>query len=112
VLWLRFLTEINKKTQEAPAELLENEQTRKALSLVEKSAMSEEQLYAYDKFWMTITDEEGFLEARYYKGMEKGRAEGKDEANHENARKMKSLGMPVEVIAQVTGLTIKEIDSL
>ena len=81
-----------------------------------------------DKFWMAITDEEGFLEARYYKGMEKGlerglerglekgRAEGlaagKDEANHENARKMKSLGMPVEVIAQVTGLTIKEIESL
>ena len=73
-----------------------------------------------DKFWMAITDEEGFLEARYYKGMEKGlerglerglekgRAEGlaagKDEANRENARKMKSLGMPTEVIAQVTGL--------
>ena len=72
-----------------------------------------------DKFWMAITDEEGFLEARYYKGMEKGlerglergpekgRAEGlaagKDEANRENARKMKSLGMPTEVIAQVTG---------
>lgn len=69
-----------------------------------------------DKFWMAITDEEGFLEARYYNGMEKGlerslekgRAEGlaagKDEANRENARKMKSLGMPTEVIAQVTGL--------
>ena len=41
VLWLRFLTEINRRTQEAPAELLENEDTRKALSLVEKSAMSE-----------------------------------------------------------------------
>ncbi|MBE6257453.1 MAG: hypothetical protein E7103_05800 [Prevotella sp.] len=65
-----------------------------------------------DKFWMAITDEEGFLEARYYKGMEKGRAEGKDEANRENARKMKSLGMPTEVIAQVTGLTATEIDSL
>ncbi len=77
-----------------------------------------------DKFWMAIIDEEGFLEARYYKGMEKGlerglekgRAEGlaagKDEANRENARKMKSLGMPTEVIAQVTGLTITEIDSL
>lgn len=48
--------------KEAPAELLENEQTRKALSLVEKSAMSEAQLYAYDKFWMAITDEEGFVE--------------------------------------------------
>lgn len=81
-----------------------------------------------DKFWMAITDEEGFLEARYYKGMEKGlesglerglekgRAEGlaagKDEANRANARKMKSLGMPTEVIAQVTGLTTTEIESL
>ena len=41
VLWLRFLTEINRKTDEAPAELLANEATRKALSLVEKSAMTE-----------------------------------------------------------------------
>ena len=35
VLWLRFLTEISEKTIEAPAELLENEATRKALSIVE-----------------------------------------------------------------------------
>ena len=80
VLWLRFLTEINRKTDEAPAELLENEATRKALSLVEKSAMTEAQLHAYDKFWMAVTDEAGFLEARYHRGMteglEKGRAEG------------------------------------
>lgn len=48
VLWLRYLTEINKSTEEVPAELLENEQTRKAISLVEKSAMSEGQLYAYE----------------------------------------------------------------
>ena len=82
VLWLRFLTEINRKTDEAPAELLENEATRKALSLVEKSAMTEAQLHAYDKFWMAVTDEAGFLEARYHRGMteglEKGRAEGMD----------------------------------
>ena len=69
VLWLRFLTEINRKTDEAPAELLENEATRKALSLVEKSAMTEAQLHAYDKFWMAVTDEAGFLEARYHRGM-------------------------------------------
>jgi len=48
VLWLRYLTEINKSTEEVPAELLENEQTRKAISLVEKSTMSEGQLYAYE----------------------------------------------------------------
>ena len=128
VLWLRFLTEINRKTDEAPAELLENEATRKALSLVEKSAMTEAQLHAYDKFWMAVTDEAGFLEARYHRGMteglekgraegmEKGRAEGRAEgvakANREHASKMKALNMPDEIISQITGLSMDEIEKL
>ncbi len=128
VLWLRFLTEINRKTDEAPAELLENEATRKALSLVEKSAMTEAQLHAYDKFWMAVTDEAGFLEARYHRGMteglekgraegmEKGRAEGRAEgvakANREHASKMKALNMPDEIISQITGLSMEEIEKL
>ena len=128
VLWLRFLTEINRKTDEAPAELLENEATRKALSLVEKSAMTEAQLHAYDKFWMAVTDEAGFLEARYHRGMteglekgraegmEKGRAEGRAEgvakANREHACKMKALNMPDEMISQITGLSMDEIEKL
>lgn len=120
VLWLRFLTEINGNTKDAPAELLENEQTCKALSIVEKSAMSEAQLYAYEKFWMGITDEKGFLEARYNKGraegraegLAEGRAEGKEEANRENARKMKELGVANDVISRVTGLPIEEIQEL
>ena len=120
VLWLRFLTEISGNTEDAPAELLENELTSKALSIVEKSAMSEAQLYAYEKFWMGITDEKGFLEARYNKGRAEGlaegraegRAEGKEEANRDNARKMKELGMTADVISQVTGLPEEEIKVL
>ena len=132
VLWLRFLTEINRKTDEAPAELLENEATRKALSLVEKSAMTEAQLHAYDKFWMAVTDEAGFLEARFHRGMteglekgraegmekglaqgmEKGRAEGVAKANREHACKMKALNMPDEMISQITGLSMDEIEKL
>ena len=120
VLWLRFLTEISGNTEDAPAELLENELTSKALSIVEKSAMSEAQLYAYEKFWMGITDEKGFLEARYNKGRAEGlaegraegRAEGKEEANRDNARKMKELGMAADVISQVTGLPEEEIKVL
>ena len=52
----------------------------------------------------------------YYSTMKtahnKGKAEGRAETNAENARKMKSLGVDVEVIAQVTGLSIEEIDKL
>ena len=132
VLWLRFLTEIGENTEEAPAELLENELTRKALSIVEKSAMSEAQLYAYEKFMMSIVDERVILEGFYKEGMEKGMAQGmekgmaqgmekgmaqgmaqgKDEANRENACRMKADGMAVDLIAKYTGLSAEEIENL
>ena len=44
--------------------------------------------------------------------LEKGRAEGKAEANIENARKMKADGMPGELIAKYTNLSIEEIEIL
>ena len=120
VLWLRFLTEINLTTETAPAELLENELTSKALSIVERSAMSEAQLNAYEKYWISLTDEEGIALARYHRGMAegleaglaKGRAEGRAEERILNARKMKELGVSPDTISQVTGITAEEIEQL
>lgn len=116
VLWLRFLTEIDLATETAPAELLENELTSKALSIVERSAMSEAQLNAYERFWINLTDEEGIALARYNRGRADGRAEGMAEgankANRENARKMKADGLSLELIAKYTSLSIEEIEAL
>ena len=108
VLWLRFLTEIGENTQTAPAELLENELTEKALAIVEKSAMDESQLYAYEKFWQAIINEEALIEGGY----DRGRKEGIEEANLKNARRMKADDMPAELIAKYTGLSIEEINIL
>ena len=47
-----------------------------------------------------------------YSIMETSFNKGKAEANRENARKMKELGISVEIISQVTGLTINEVDIL
>ena len=55
VLWLRFLTEINEKTREAPAELLENEDVSKALEIVERAAFTDEEMFFYDKFWDRVS---------------------------------------------------------
>ncbi len=132
VLWLRFLTEIGEKTAEAPAELLENEQTRKALSIVEKSAMTEGQLYAYEKFWDAVINEEVLIEGGYNKGMaegmekgmaegmekgmaegvEKGRAEGEANERMKNARSLKDNGVPIDVIAKSLGLTQEEVGAI
>ena len=48
----------------------------------------------------------------YNKGKAEGRAEGKDEANRDNARKMKELGVSPAIISQVTGLTVEEIEEV
>lgn len=63
--------------------------------------------------------EEGRAEGRE-EGREEGRAEGRAEGKEEgrleerktNAKKMKSLGIPVNTISQITGLPVKDIDSL
>ena len=132
VLWLRFLTEINENTDEVPAELLENEQIRKALAIVEKSAMSESQLYRYERFWDQVNRELVLAEANYSdglaegkaeglaegmaKGMAKGKAEGLAEgvrkANMEIARKMKGLNIAAATISQLTGLSPEEFENL
>ena len=108
VLWLRFLTEISEKTQEAPAELLENSETRKALSIVEKSAMNESQLYAYEQFWDAVVNERVLREG----ALKQGLAEGVQKEKLKNAKKMKELNVDISIISQVTGLSPEEINAL
>ncbi len=107
VLWLRFLTEINKNTEEVPQELLENDEIREAIELVQESAYTREQLMGYDLFWDAVrVDREKATEAerRYKAGLKEG--------IEETARRMKSKGYAVEDIAEITGMTAEEIEGL
>jgi len=108
VLWLRFLTEIDRDTVEAPAELLENPETAKALQILEESAYTEAELYAYEHYWDAVYYERGAIRHGYKQGM----AEGIEKTNRDNARKMKLKGIPDDVIADVTGISIEDIQQL
>ena len=55
--------------------------------------------------------EEGREEGRQ-EGREEGRQEGRQEEKIENARTMKSLNISADIIHQVTGLPLEEIDRL
>ena len=116
VLWLRFLTEIDTDTMEAPAELMENADTRKALSIVEESAMTEGQLYAYERFWQAVVNERVLIEGGYKKGLSdgkaKGRAEGEVAERLKNAKSLKENGVPIELIAKSLHLSEEEIVKL
>ena len=113
VLWLRFLTEINEKTVEAPAELLENPEVSEALKILEVAAYTPAEMRAYDKFWDGISSEKTIIADYEYK-LEQAKAEAEDaiEKMLDAARSMKADGMPVELISKYTGLTAEEIDAL
>lgn len=49
---------------------------------------------------------------RRAEGRAEGHAKGFDEANRKNARSMKAKGIPAEVIAEITGLSIDKINQL
>lgn len=140
VLWLRFLTEINEHTREAPAELMANPQVNKALNAVRESAFTDAQLLGYEKFWDIISVEKGIQISAERKGKAEGLAEGlaegivvgkaegiaegiavgKAEGLAEGliegkrlaATILKQQGMAPEVIAQYTGLPVEEIEAL
>lgn len=72
VLWLRFLTEINEKTREVPKELLANPEIKKAVTVLEESAFTPEQLLGYEKFWDIISVEKTLLSSSVRKGRKEG----------------------------------------
>ena len=116
VLWLRFLTEINDKTQEVPAELLENPEISKALEEVKISAFTDDELRAYDKFWDRVSSEKTLMEGRYdeglKQGMEVGKQAGLEEKALEIAKKMKAAGMDAVTIHEMTGLDMNVIEKM
>ena len=124
VLWLRFLTEIDGNTVEVPSELLEDPETSKALKILEKSAYTEAELNTYEHYWDAVYYERGVIRHGYKQGMEQGMkqgmkkgmvqgiAQGVAQTNRKNAAKMKAKGIDDATIAEITGLSMDEIESL
>jgi predicted transposase/invertase (TIGR01784 family) len=104
-LWMRFLTEIDEDTEESPPELLACPETKEALDYIERSAYTPEQLDSYlsHKVNASIVVEIQEEERR------KGKEEGKAELRIEVARKALAAGVPVETVAQLTGLTTEQV---
>lgn len=133
VLWLRFLTEIDENTRQVPEELLFEPEIKKALTVLEESAFSDAEIAGYDYFWDMVSVDRMFREGALRRGLTEGKAEGRAEGRVEGrveglaeglaigeaegraeekkeiARNLKSLSLPIETIAQVTGLSSHEI---
>ena len=109
-------------------ELIQQEQYLPTTEELEISGFTDAELWAYDKFWDSVSVERTLLDDRFQKGMEegmeKGRAEGMEEGRAEGieegmsqrsleiARKMLAKGMDEASIMDMTGLTAEEIKLL
>lgn len=136
VLWLRYLTEINEDTRSVPQELLEQAETKKAIELVEQGAYTDAQMEWYDEFWDAVRVEKTLVNSAVRKGLaqgieqglaqgieqglakglaqgiEQGMAQGMAQGIMSVARNLKSVGMSVEEIIKVTGLSTGEVEEL
>lgn len=116
ILWLRYLTEIDERTRQVPEELLENPEIKKAVTVLEESAFTPEQLLGYEKFWDIISVEKTLISSAERKGREEGREEGIEIGRKKGillvASNAKKQGLPFQTIAALTGLSVEEIEKL
>ena len=108
--WLFVLKNLT-RLMERPAALQERvftrlfEQAEIARFTLDESRIYEESLKQY-------RDMRNVVNSAKREGIEEGRVEGRKDAKHEDARKMKAKGYPITEIADITGLSPEEIENL
>ena len=80
--------------------------------LASRGNMSKEERAQYDYEWKIYNDYLNTVNSAEKKGHAEGLAEGRSSEKNEIAKKMKAKGQPTDFIADITGLTIEEIEKL
>ena len=117
-------------------ELIQQQQYLPTTEELEISGFTDAELWAYDKFWDSVSVERTLIDDSYQKGkvdgmekgmkqgiaegmemgmkqgMEKGKAEGKHEANTETAQRLLAMGLSAEQVAKATQLPLEIIKNL
>ena len=87
-----------------------NPELKEAVSCVKKMSLLEELRYIRFHNNLAKVDKRMMLKAAHEDGHKEGLEEGLMKGKAEIARKMKSIGRPVEEIAEITGLSVEEIE--
>lgn len=88
----------------------------KLAQIAEVRNLTKEERLRYDQslkhYRDTFSVMQGAINEGREEGLKEGREEGERKKNCENAKKMKELGLPIDTIQKVTGLTDEEINKL
>ena len=131
-LWMRYFTEMTEKTRRPAPELLADPDVAKAIELLEVINYNEAEEYLYDKYWDAVSveatwkgigrreGEKAGLEQGLRQGIEQGVEQGREEgiqqgeanAKRQLALKMLAKNFAPNLVAEITGLTEEEVQSL
>ena len=89
-------------------EQIQQEQYLPTTEELEISGFTDAELWAYDKFWDSVSVERTLIDDSYQKGKE----EGMNQRSLEIARKMLAQGMDEAMVMDMTGLTAEEIKQM
>ena len=85
---------------------------KKLESIADVGAMSRDERLKYDEALRKYRDTISVFEGARMEGRKEGRMEGQRSEKMENARKMKTYGLALDMIAEITGLSIEEVRGL
>src|SRR5574344_1185026 len=88
------------------------EEFQKILDLAKASALTDSEKAAHEESEKHYRDYVNTISYAEEKGIERGRTEGKAEEKLAVAKAMKTKGLDVNILAECTGLSIKEIEKL
>ena len=89
-------------------EQIQQEQYLPTTEELEISGFTDAELWAYDKFWDSVSVERTLIDDSYKKGIEKSM----NQRSLEIARKMLAQGMDEAMVMDMTGLTAEEIKQM
>ena len=74
--------------------------------------MTPQERHAYEDYMVSVHAAKDVYDTAVDEGRAEGREEGREEERRENARRMKKKGFAAEDIADITGLTVEDIERL
>jgi predicted transposase/invertase (TIGR01784 family) len=107
--WIYTLKQSN-KLQDIPKAA--PKEVEEALTILEEHAWSDAEREAYTKARMAKLDDIDAIDTARNEGLQEGRQEGENNKAIAIARNLKKKGLATDLIAEATGLTQKEIESL
>ena len=128
----RLISLLNALQSLSEEELIQQQQYLPTVEELEISGFTDAELWAYHKFWDSVSVERTLIDDSYQKGMEKGKEEGiaeglemgmkqgmekgkdegKHEANTETAQRLLAMGLSAEEVAKATQLPLEIIKKL